>query len=560
MTTTCGTFYTHLVMNALFVSLCRAATKRNASTESENVGTSRMWKGESNYFTEKDEEETEPHHSQPTVSPNTYANFETSSNGRQQARTNNTRTQRKHSMSNGRIKEQSDDDNPVTTTRHPVSNTGETDRVDGRDDATAKESNVDDDTNSCDSFEVVSQLSGGHDQSDYERQGELFLSRIAHNASFRASDTQVSTQQRHLVDSPAMIQRYLAQNEGTSGAQDADQAEATASSSVDRLQVHQEDNDRSQVEAGRTHERSNTHRHSRRHRARSGSVTSGEQDRRPLRELEPAPVVAPQLSSNGHDDGSSQANVMSFEHTDETAKATLHRWASNDDLSGNISVDARSSNAEDTAPVQTSPTWDDQAQVTRSSLESQNDSVSEQADESPIVQLPARDIDVERVIPKSRLPPLSHVPQHPPDTTEHGSRKTKRHDRKPEHHQRSDDEAASGGSRRKKHRHHKHRGDGDEMKSERTRGDEAMSTGHGEHADDVTRSVSEDGDDNKKERRRHREKHHSRRPDDTADESHAKHDGRHVERSSESAMKDLVISYKKSHREKTLKQSEGVDV
>ena len=543
----------HVVMNALFVSLCRAATKQNASTESER------WKGESNYFTEKDDEETEPRHLQPTVSPNTYANFETLSNGRQRNPTNNTRTKRKHSMSNGRIKEQSDDDNPVKTTRHPVSNTGVTDRVDGRDNAATKESNVDDSTNSCDSFEVVSQLSGGHDQSDYQRQGELFLSRIAQNASLRASDTQGSKQQRHLVDSPALIQRYLAHNKETSDAQDADQPEATASSSVDRLQVHQ-DNDRSDVEAGRTHERSNSHRHSRKSRARSDSVTSGGQDRRRLRELEPAPLVTQQLSSNGHDEASIQADVISFEHTDETPKATLHRWASNDDLNGNISEDAGSGNAEDTAPVPTGATWDDQAMVTRSSLERQNDGVSEHADESPTVPLPARDIDVERAIPKSRLPPLSHVPQHPPDTTEHGSRKTKRHDRKSEHHQRSDDEAPSGGSRRKKHRHHKQRRDDDEAKSERTREDETMSTGQDEHADDVTRSVNEDGDDNRKERRRHREKHHSRRPDDTADESHSKHDHRHVERSSESAMKDLVISYKKSHRDKTLKQSEGDDV
>lgn len=508
------------------------------------------WKGVSNYFDETDEVGVAPPSQEPKHSPQTFSNFETTSDGKRDDRTEDVRIKKKHRTNNRRLIEQNHDDTSVTIEQHLASNVGITSPVVNRYNAGSEKSSIDED----DVCEVVPHVSAGQDLTDDERHDELSMSR-------HASESMRNAQQRHLVDSPALIQRYLLEKEGTDDAYPAAQPEATAwlptiaPSAAQPSHADHDNEERPPQDPTRAHKYKNFHKHSRKTRARSDSVSSSEQDRRPLRDMEPATSVSRQPSSVGQERPSSTAEAVPSLRTEETKKTHMHRWASSDDLDVVSSLDIEHNNTEEPVSWTTGSTKGDFAVVTQSTLEFQRDNISEQADESLMTQsIPP--LDVERVARKSTLPPLSRNSNNYPDTSLRASKKTKRSDRKSEQHARSDDEAA-GSTRRKRHRRQaKQRQDDDSTKAERTAHDDEMMTAcQDDNKDDVERAVNEGGDGNRKESRKHHEKHHGRGMNNSTDGHRSKPGSRPVGNHGDTAIKDLVISYKKSHREKATKIS-----
>ena len=492
---------------------------------------------------------------EPKCSLQTFANFETAPNGLQHnGRARHVKVPKKQTTDNAAINEQNHVDTSVLIEQCPSGDVAVSEPCEDGIDAETTDNTVGDGTRSDNAYETIS---AAQDLTESLIHNETLMFRVGKNTGEQRPrrDSTSKAQHRHVVDTPGLIQQYLRENKVDD---DADQSAAMTATewqppslqrSNDMVESSKHDDDRL-LDAIRTKENKNLHKESGTRRIPFDSVCSAIQSRRPLRELERTTLVPREPSAVSTKRSATAAASLPSLHTDEAEKSSNIHWVPNGDSNLYENADAETNNANVSTPGRNGFTHDATSDP-KSTLGMHSDDKSECADEPPFTTQQTAHVDEEHVPHKSTLPPLSSDYNNYSDSPPH----MRRRDRESEQQMRSDDELSNNSRHRKhRHRHHRHNKDrhrSDIAKNQRTSQEkEETNTSQNEKTPKLGR-IQNKGDN--REIRKSDEKRSVR--DDGHDTKTHTSAVSNAANDTEFSIKDLVISYKKSHREKTTKPS-----
>ena len=508
----------------------------------------------SNYFVEKPEVAIAPIASEQKCSMQAFANFETAPNVLQHnGRARHIRVPKEQATDNAASNEQNRVDMSVIIESCPAGDVGVLTPSEGGSDAKTED-------NTVVAGEMWSDNETGFaapDMTETLIHNETLLFRVGKSTSEKRPrrDSTSKAHHRHLVDTPERIQQYLRENKVEDDEfQSAAMAETewlppSQQRSNETLEARERDDDRL-LDTIKTKENKNLRKDSARPRIPFDSVCSAIQSRRPLRELERTTLVPGESSAASTKRPATAAASLPSLNTDDTTRSENNPCDPNGVNNPYGNADAGTNNANETIQGSNGVTHNPTLEA-KSTFVTQRESESEHADEAPFTAQQTSLVDGDHVPYKSTLPPLSSDYDNSTDTPPH----MRRRDRESEQHLRSDDEI-SNNSRHRKHRHRHHRHD-----KHRHKGDSAKIERRSQEKDETNTSQTEktpklgriQNTENNKEIRKFDEKRNiTNNGQDTKSQTSA---ASNAANNTEFSIKDFVISYKKSHREKTTKHS-----